>query len=142
MRLWSIDLKYLDSKGLVALWRETLLAKNVLEGRTVGYKNHPQLKRFKENSDSVSVINSYLLTIFNESQNRGFNFNRDKIGNINSIDQIDVTKGQLEYEFYHLQKKLILRDIKRYKINSEVNTVEPNSFFREVEGDIEEWEII
>ncbi|WP_425473407.1 pyrimidine dimer DNA glycosylase/endonuclease V [Thiospirochaeta perfilievii] len=22
MRLWSINLKYLDSKGLVALWRE------------------------------------------------------------------------------------------------------------------------
>jgi len=38
MRLWTIHPKYLDAKGLVALWRETLLAKHVLEGKTPGYK--------------------------------------------------------------------------------------------------------
>jgi hypothetical protein len=47
MRIWSIHPKYLDIKGLVALWREALLAKHVLEGRTKGYRNHPQLDRFK-----------------------------------------------------------------------------------------------
>ena len=31
MRIWSLHPKYLDAKGVVALWRETLLAKNVLE---------------------------------------------------------------------------------------------------------------
>ncbi|MEM3714836.1 MAG: pyrimidine dimer DNA glycosylase/endonuclease V [Nitrososphaeria archaeon] len=40
MRLWSIHPKYLDQKGLVACWREGLLAKKVLLGKVKGYKNH------------------------------------------------------------------------------------------------------
>ena len=36
MRIWSIHPKYLDTKGLVALWRETLLAKHVLEEEQKG----------------------------------------------------------------------------------------------------------
>jgi len=43
MRIWSLHPKYLDSKGMVALWREALLAKQVLLNKTKGYKNHPQL---------------------------------------------------------------------------------------------------
>ena len=39
MRLWSIHPKYLDCKGLVALWREALLAKKVLRGKTRKYAN-------------------------------------------------------------------------------------------------------
>jgi hypothetical protein len=41
MRLWSIHPEYLDAKGLVALWREALLAQNVLQCNTKGYKKHP-----------------------------------------------------------------------------------------------------
>ena len=41
MRIWSIHPKYLDTKGLVTLLRETLLAKNVLKDKTKMYKNHP-----------------------------------------------------------------------------------------------------
>lgn len=37
MRIWSLHPSYLDAKGLVALWRETLLAQKVLLGATVGY---------------------------------------------------------------------------------------------------------
>jgi hypothetical protein len=48
MRIWSLHPKYLDSGGLVALWRESLMALHVLEGKTKGYKNHPQLARFKK----------------------------------------------------------------------------------------------
>ncbi|HEU5178767.1 MAG TPA: pyrimidine dimer DNA glycosylase/endonuclease V, partial [Burkholderiales bacterium] len=32
MRLWSLHPKYLDARGLVALWREALLAQAVLRG--------------------------------------------------------------------------------------------------------------
>ncbi len=46
MRLWLIPPKYLDCKGLVALWREGFLAKKVLSNQTRGYKNYPQLLRF------------------------------------------------------------------------------------------------
>jgi hypothetical protein len=38
MRLWSLHPQYLDPAGLVAVWREGLLA-----GQTKGYKHHPQL---------------------------------------------------------------------------------------------------
>lgn len=54
MRLWSIHPKYLDAKGLVALWREGLLALAVLEGKTNGYRNHPQLERFRAEKDQSS----------------------------------------------------------------------------------------
>lgn len=47
MRLWIIHPKYLDSVGLVAVWRETLSAQKALKGKTKGIANHPQLKRFK-----------------------------------------------------------------------------------------------
>ncbi len=47
MRLWSLHPKYLDRMGLVAVWREGLLAQAVLRGNTKGYKNHPQLNRLK-----------------------------------------------------------------------------------------------
>jgi hypothetical protein len=43
MRLWSLHPQYLDPQGLVALWREALLAQAVLRGKTRGYKHHPQL---------------------------------------------------------------------------------------------------
>ena len=33
MRLWSLHPRYLDAKGLVALWREALLAQAVAERR-------------------------------------------------------------------------------------------------------------
>lgn len=60
MRICSLHPKYSDAKGLVALWREALPAKHVLEGKTTGYKKHPQLIRFKECESSIDLINSYL----------------------------------------------------------------------------------
>ena len=76
MRLWSIHPKYLDAKGLVALWREGLLAQNVLLGNTKGYKNHPQLIRFKNSENPYGAIAEYLRYVVNEADNRGYNFNR------------------------------------------------------------------
>ena len=46
MRLWSLHPKYLDAKGPVGLWREALLAQEVVQGQTKGNKQHPQLLRF------------------------------------------------------------------------------------------------
>ena len=71
MRLWSIHPKYLDSKGLVALWREGLLAQNVLLGNTKGYKNHPQLIRFKKTNNQSAAIASYLRSVADEADSRG-----------------------------------------------------------------------
>ena len=60
MRLWSLHPGYLDCKGLVALWREGLLAQKVLLGATKGYRNHPQLDRFKLQTDPIAAIAAYL----------------------------------------------------------------------------------
>lgn len=73
MRFWSIHPEYLDSKGLAALWREALLAQNVL-GNTKGYLNHPQLIRFRQQPDPLRSIGNYLHSVFLEAERRGYKF--------------------------------------------------------------------
>ncbi len=109
MRLWSLHPKYLDTQGLVALWREALLAKAVLRGETRGYLHHPQLARFKAHPHPRLAMNSYLATIHDEGMRRGYSFNRSKIGPVRKVLPIPVTSGQLAYEWQHLQGKLAAR---------------------------------
>ena len=142
MRLWSIHPKYLDTKGLLALWREGLLAKKVLEGKTKGYTKHPQLIRFKKQSNPNQLINYYLANVFKESQNRGFRFNSEKIGKtISNINQIKITSGQIRYEFDHLLNKLLLRDKSLYKKFKTIKIIDPHPLFIVIPGNIESWEI-
>lgn len=142
MRIWSLHPKYLDTKGLVALWRETLLAQHVLEGKTKGYKNHPQLNRFKTSKNSIDAINQYLAEIYVEANNRGFNFTRNKINWNFKPSTITVTDGQMAYEVKHLLTKLKIRDNEKYKQLSELRTFENHPLFKVVKGEIEEWEIL
>ncbi len=142
MRIWSVHPKYLDAKGLVALWRETLLAKNVLEGNTKGYKNHPQLNRFKAEENPLEAINQYLAEVWDEATRRGYNFDRNKIDFDFQKIKIDVTTGQLQYEFNHLLKKLEQRDPERYKQFEKLKMVDCAEIFDVKEGEIEKWEII
>ena len=142
MRIWSVHPKYLDAKGIVALWRETLLAKNVLEGNTKGYKNHPQLNRFKAEENPLEAINQYLAEVWNEATRRGYNFDRTKIDFDFQKIKIDVTLGQLQYEFNHLLKKLEQRDPERYKQFEKLKMVDCAEIFDVKEGEIEKWEII
>lgn len=114
MRLWSIHPGLLDGKGLIALWREGLLAKKVLEGKTKGYKFHPQLERFKNTKDPVNAINKYLYYVLKEAKQRGYNFNASKINCHNEIERIPVNEGQIQYEMKHLLNKLKFRNIDRY----------------------------
>ena len=142
MRIWSVHPKYLDAKGIVALWRETLLAKNVLEGNTKGYKNHPQLTRFKAIEKPLEAINQYLAEVWDEATRRGYNFDRNKIDFDFQKIKIDVTTGQLQYEFNHLLKKLEQRDPERYKQFEKLKMVDCAEIFDVKEGEIEKWEII
>ena len=135
MRLWSIDPEYLDCKGLVALWRESLLAKKVLEGKTNAYKNHPQLERFKKNP----LINNYLLSIWKESQKRFYNFDKNKIGR-QSKGEIMINKGQIEYEFKLLKSRLKTRDPKKYRELLSIKNPRPNPIFLLRKGPVEGWE--
>lgn len=140
MRLWSIHPKYLDTKGLLAVWRESLLAKKVLEGKTKGYKNHPQLIRFKKLKNPLSAINAYLYEIFREAEKRGYKFDKEKIGPITTKEKIPVNSGQLNYEFNHLLNKLKTRDVETYQKIKDIKKIEVNPVFKIKKGDIEEWE--
>lgn len=144
MRLWSIHPKYLDRMGLVALWRESLLAKNVLEGRTVGYKNHPQLNRFKECDNPILAINKYMEAILTEANERGYSFDYSKItftGTKMDVS-IDVTDGQIKFERNHLLYKLRTRDRVKYLMVGRNKDLDPHPIFNVVPGEIEPWEII
>jgi hypothetical protein len=147
MRLWSINPMYLDSIGLVALWRESLLAKKVLQGKTIGYKQHPQLERFKnqKKDNSIKLIENYLFYIYLESKKRGFNFDKTKCRNHNLKKRINVNSGQLEFEVKHLQKKLVKRNKKKFVENKKLLTDEnilANNLFKIIPGEIESWEKI
>jgi hypothetical protein len=140
MRLWTIHPKYLDCKGLVALWREALLAKKVLKNRTKGYKNHPQLMRFKAQKSAVNAINAYLKKVFEESRDRCFKFDSLKIGKVKKTVKIPVSSGQIKFEFNHLLNKLKTRDAGRYKLLKNTKRIGLHPLFRRVSGKIEEWE--
>ena len=142
MRIWSIHPKYLDSKGLVALWRETLLAKNVLEGKTVGYRNHPQLERFKNSKNPMDAINQYLCIVYDESVKRKFNFNQRKFCRVITPQNLTVNEGQITYEFGHLLKKIKKRDIGLYKKLKGTKHILPHPMFKIGKGNIEKWEIV
>jgi hypothetical protein len=142
MRIWSIHPKYLDTKGLVALWRETLLAKNVLEEKTKGYKNHPQLTRFKNSNNPLQGINQYLAAVYQESLARGFHFNKEKFNVYHEPVILTVTRRQIEHEMQHLLKKLKTRDTERYHRLLKETNIEPHPIFNIIEGEIEEWEIV
>lgn len=141
MRIWSIHPKYLDSSGLVACWRETLLAKNVLLGLTKGYKNHPQLLRFKNSEFPIDYINNYLNELYIESKKRNYNFSFEKVGIFkNNLEKLPINSGQIFYEFEHLLNKLKIRDLKKYNEIKNIKNIDCNNVFKIINGDIEFWE--
>lgn len=142
MRLWSIHPEYLDSKGLVALWREALLAQKVIQGKTRGYQNHPQLLRFRNTSNPQGAIASYLRYILKEADNRGYHFDLNKISNQKTRIRILVSDGQLKYEFDHLRKKLKHRAPEKYFQLCEVSVINAHPIFKLYQGSIEEWEVM
>lgn len=142
MRLWSIHPRYLDRRGLVALWREALLARHVLAGQTRGYRHHPQLARFKATADPLGAIDRYLAGVLAEADRRGYRFDAGKIGPTSSTGRLPVTEGQLAYETAHLLAKLKIRDPGRWSELTDAGTLAPHPLFAPVSGPVEAWEII
>lgn len=140
MRLWSIHPKYLDKHGLTGLWREALLARKVLEGKTKGYTRHPQLIRFLACAKPLGAINAFLHTIYNESLRRGYKFDSTKLTGNAKHPRIKVTSGQLAFEAMHLKNKLTKRDKEIFHTIAHRKTLPPNPLFKRVPGLIESWE--
>lgn len=142
MRLWTLHPKYLDSKGLVALWRESLLAKAVLDGQTKGYTNHPQLLRFCNHKSPLKAIDFYLKIVYTESVNRGYKFDSSKFDDVGQVGLVQTTSGQLEYEWKHLLSKLEKRDFELFSRYSMDFEPEPHPLFNIVSGPVEYWEVV
>ncbi len=142
MRLWSLNPSYLDSKGLVALWREGLLARKVLLQLTRGYRQHPQLFRFQAHAEPVSAIETYLWGVHEEATRRGYHFDGSKLTSQPVALRLPVTRGQLQYELNHLRTKLKQRDNERYQKLLRVKEAEVHPAFQVVSGEIEAWERI
>lgn len=142
MRVWSLHPEHLDAKGLVACWRETLLAQKVLRGLTDGYRNHPQLTRFRATDDPVAAVATYLHGVADEADRRGYRFDRTRV--VEAADptlRMTVTEGQVAHEWQHLLTKLEVRDVARHQA---LLGVEPrvHPLFVVVPGPVEAWEVL
>src|SRR5215467_6690916 len=140
MRLWTLHPRYLDSQGLVAAWREALLAQKVLAGQTRGYRRHPQLTRFFAGTDPLATIAAFLAGIAEEATVRDYEFNTAKIARRKFKGQICETDGQLLYEWKHLRKKLRARSPRKYREIRSIKVPEPHPLFQIVPGNIQDWE--
>jgi hypothetical protein len=141
MRLWSLHPEHLDGRGLVALWREGLLAQKVLQGKTRGYRFHPQLERFRDSGKPVAAIGTYLWAVYDEACARGYCFDASKIAAKRRKVSIPVTRGQLEFEREHLRKKLWVRDRVRGRLLGEMK-LKAHPMLRVVAGGVEDWEVL
>lgn len=137
MRLWTLHPRYPDPVGLVSVWRKALLARQVLRGRTKGYRNHPQLERFRSHPAPVSAINAYLLVVHEEAAARGYAFDAGKVGPVRDRTRILATDGPLAYEWRQLQRKLAARCPGRARRGRRLVA---HPLFRIVAGPVEPWE--
>jgi Pyrimidine dimer DNA glycosylase len=140
MRLWSLHPSLLDQKGLVALWREALLAQKVQQGKTKGYRSHPQLDRFRQSTSPLTTISAYLWAVHDEACKRGYSFDADKIARRRQPRALTVTQGQLLFELGHLKAKLRQRDPQRYRELLRLREITAHPLFTVVAGQIEVWE--
>lgn len=146
MRLWSLHPEYLDAKGLVAAWREGLLAQKVLAGKTRGYTRHPQLDRFIAMPDPLAAISRFLHAIVDEADRRGYTFDRLKISSAPCKGRMPIPSGQIRYELLFLAEKLTGRDPIRLKSALWIEALSSpesallNPAFRPVPGPVAAWE--
>jgi len=141
MRLWTLHPRHLDAAGLVALWREALLAQAVLLGRTRGHTRHPQLQRFQAAADPAASIASYLRAVADEAVARGYSFDATRIvASESDAPRIAETKGQLLYEWEHLGRKLQMRSPEWYRGQVAGVHPPPQPLFRLVAGGVRDWE--
>lgn len=140
MRIWTLHPRHLDRQGLLALWREGLLAQAVLLGKTRGYLHHPQLTRFREQRDPVAAIATYLAVVHREAVRRGYKFDANKISKRRSQSRITETSGQLLYEWRHLKTKLRMRSPSGFADAAKIKKPRPHPLFRIVSGQVRNWE--
>ena len=90
--------------------------------------------------DPVAAIHFYLQDIYYEAEERGYNFNIEKIDWDLMTDSISMTTSQMTYEKEHLLIKFQIRDLAKYiEVVGEQDLL-LNSLLEIVQGEIEKWE--
>jgi hypothetical protein len=140
VRLWTLHPRYLDPQGLVALWREALLARAVLRDETRGYRQHPQLERFRAHASPRRAIDAYLAAVHDDATARGYAFDRRKIGALRKVAPITATNGQVQYEWAHLLRKLSVRNPAWFERWRDVEAPACHPLFVSVPGTVAAWE--
>lgn len=141
MRLWSVHPRHFDRQALTACWREGLLAQAVIADPTRrGYAHHPQLQRFRQTQDPLATIGVYLSAVVDEADARGYRFAREKIRRSVPVEPIPLARGQLEYEWGHLLRKLEARSPELWGRWRAVSEPDPHPLFTVVDGPIADWE--
>lgn len=141
MRIWSLHPEYLDRVGLVACWRETLLAQAVLAGRTRGYRHHPQLSRFRATPEPLATVGAYLVGLRAEAERRGYRFDASRIDRpAADVAPLAVSTGQVALEWDHLMVKLAARSPDQHAAVRGAEVVEVHPLFVVVPGPVAEWE--
>lgn len=144
MRIWSLHPEQLDRQGLIACWRETLLAQAVLLGRTKGYTRHPQLERFRALPDPAGAVGRYLSFLADDADRRGYRFDRTRIERSDDGASLGVSEGQLAFEWAHLLAKLEQRspdvavEMSRRALAGEAPV--PHPMLAVVPGAVADWE--
>jgi hypothetical protein len=140
--------QYLDRQALVACWREGLLAQAVIGKTSGGYSNHPQLLRFRATETPLASLGAFLAAVVDEADARGYRFAREKIlahpvegAEPGAVPLLDLTDGQLDYEWRHLMVKLATRTPDLAVRFADVPAA-AHPLFRVVTGPIEHWERI
>ena len=160
MRLWSVHPRYLDRAGLTACWREGLLAQKVLTGTTRGYRRHPQLERFLPGSALEQqragrgpaghapwpgdLVVAYLHDVADEAAMRGYGYDRARIAGPrpDAVGPVEVTDGQVAYEWAFLRAKLAGRSPEVLERWRDVVVPEVHPLFVVVPGPVERWEVV
>ena len=140
MRLWTLHPSHLDARGLVAAWREALLAQKVLGGGTRGYTRHPQLTRFQVQPEPAAAIAAFLTGLADEAQRRNYHFDVSKIAPLKFAGRMTETRGQLLYEWEHLRAKLCVRAPEIFRRIRSVKEPEAHPLFKIVPGGVRDWE--
>ena len=164
MRLWSVHARHLDTVGLVACWREALLAQRVLTGTTRGYRRHAQLERFLPGSALAAesrgtgpdallgaagpddgwpgdLIVAYLHALADEASARGHSYDVARIaGPRPDVGPVPVTDGQVAHEWALLSRKLAGRSPAVLERWAGVVVPDVHPLFVVVPGPVARWE--
>lgn len=89
--------------------------------------------------DPILAIGCYLSQVVREAEWRGYRFDAAKIARTGRCPGMQVTSGQLEYEWGHLLAKLDARAPELYQRCKNMKP-EPHPLFTVVPGGVEAWE--